>query len=46
VTLVVRDDQPQHARGSHVFEPGDEVVVLSDDADATALHRLFEVAAD
>jgi cell volume regulation protein A len=42
VTLVVRDDKPQQARGSHVFEPGDEVVVLSDDADATALHRLFE----
>jgi cell volume regulation protein A len=42
VTLVVRDDKPQQARGSHVFEPGDEVVVLSDDADAAALHRLFE----
>jgi cell volume regulation protein A len=42
VTLVVRDDKPQQARGSHVFAPGDEVVVLSDDADAAALHRLFE----
>jgi len=42
VTLVVRDDKPQHARGSHVFEAGDEVVVLSDDTDAAALHRLFE----
>ena len=46
VTLVVRDDKPQQARGSHVFEPGDEVVVLSDDTDAAALHRLFEVAAE
>jgi cell volume regulation protein A len=46
VTLVVRDDKPQHARGSHVFEPGDEVVVLSDDTDAAGLRRLFEVAAD
>jgi cell volume regulation protein A len=44
VTLVVRDDKPQHARGSHVFEPGDEVVVLSDDTDAAALHRLFETS--
>ena len=42
VTLVVRDDKPQQARGSHVFAPGDEVVVLSDDTDAAALHRLFE----
>jgi cell volume regulation protein A len=42
VTLIVRDDKPQQARGSHVFAPGDEVVVLSDDADAAALHRLFE----
>jgi cell volume regulation protein A len=42
VTLVVRDDKPQQARGSHVFAPGDEVVLLSDDTDAAALRRLFE----
>jgi cell volume regulation protein A len=42
VTFVVRDDKPRQARGSHVFEPGDEVVLLSEDADASALRRLFE----
>src|ERR687886_620348 len=31
VTLVVREDRPQQARGSHVFAPGDEVVLLSED---------------
>src|SRR5919204_3951823 len=36
VTLVVRDDTPRQARGSHVFAPGDEVVVISDESDATA----------
>jgi potassium/hydrogen antiporter len=46
VTLVVREDKPQQARGSHVFAPGDEVVVLSDDTDAAALHRLFEGVTD
>ena len=42
VTLVVRDDKPQQARGSHVFEPGDEVLLLTDREDATGLRRLFE----
>src|ERR671922_201243 len=46
VTLVVRDDMPRQARGSHVFAPGDEVVVISDESDATALRRLFEVAVE
>jgi cell volume regulation protein A len=46
VTLVVRDDTPRQARGSHVFAPGDEVVVMSDESDATALRRLFEVAVE
>ena len=46
VTLVVRDDTPRQARGSHVFAPGDEVVVISDESDATALRRLFEVAVE
>jgi potassium/hydrogen antiporter len=46
VTLVVRDDAPRQARGSHVFAPGDEVVVISDESDATALRRLFEVTVE
>jgi potassium/hydrogen antiporter len=46
VTLVVRDDRPQQARGSHVFQPGDEVVLLSEEADAAALRRLFEASAE
>jgi potassium/hydrogen antiporter len=46
VSMVVRDDEPRQARGSHVFEPGDEVLLLSDDADTAALRRLFETAAE
>jgi potassium/hydrogen antiporter len=46
VSLVVRDDEPRQARGSHVFEPGDEVVLLSDEADAGALRRLFEASSE
>ena len=42
VSLVVRDDEPRQARGSHVFAPGDEVLVLSEESDASALRRLFE----
>jgi potassium/hydrogen antiporter len=42
VSLVVRGDEPRQARGSHVFEAGDEVLLLSDDSDAPALRRLFE----
>jgi cell volume regulation protein A len=46
VSLVVRDDEPRQARGSHVFEPGDEVVLLSDEEDASKLRRLFEASAE
>jgi cell volume regulation protein A len=46
VSLVVRGDEPRQARGSHVFEPGDEVVLLSDDSHAAALRRLFEGSVD
>ena len=44
VSLVIRGDEPRQARGSHVFEPGDEVLLLSEDSDAGALRRLFEVS--
>ena len=44
VSLIVRNDEPRQARGSHVFEPGDEVLLLSDEAEAAALRRLFESA--
>jgi cell volume regulation protein A len=42
VSLIVRGDEPRQARGSHVFEAGDEVLLLTDREDATALRRLFE----
>ena len=42
VSLIVRGDEPRQARGSHVFAPGDEVLLLSDGEDAGALRRLFE----
>src|SRR5918912_2295048 len=46
VSLVVRNDEPRQARGSHVFAPGDEVLLLSEDSDAAALRRLFEASVD
>jgi cell volume regulation protein A len=46
VSLVVRNDEPRQARGSHVFEPGDEVLLLSEDSDAAALRRLFETSVE
>jgi cell volume regulation protein A len=42
VSLIIRGDEPQQARGSYVLEAGDEVLLLSDGADAAALRRLFE----
>jgi cell volume regulation protein A len=42
VSLIVRGDEPLQARGSHVFEAGDEVLLLTDREDATGLRRLFE----
>ena len=46
VSLVVRDDEPRQARGSHVFAPGDEVLVLSEESDVSALRRLFEASVE
>jgi cell volume regulation protein A len=42
VSLIVRGDEPRQARGSYVFEAGDEVLLLSDSEDTAALRRLFE----
>jgi cell volume regulation protein A len=42
VTLVVADGEARQARGSYVLEEGDELLVLSDEADAAGLRRLFE----
>ncbi|MDQ3822345.1 MAG: potassium/proton antiporter [Actinomycetota bacterium] len=42
ISFVVRGGQPRQARGSHVFEPGDEVLLLSESEDVGALRRLFE----
>jgi potassium/hydrogen antiporter len=42
VSLIVRGDEPRQARGSYVFEAGDEVLLLSDSDDTAALRRLFE----
>jgi potassium/hydrogen antiporter len=42
ISLVIRDGEPRQARGSHAFEPGDEVLVLTETSDASALRRLFE----
>src|SRR5207244_13274427 len=33
VSLIVRGDEPRHARGSHVFEAGDEGPLLADRED-------------
>jgi cell volume regulation protein A len=42
ISLVVRDGQAQQARGSFVFEEGDEILALADGRDVPALTRLFE----
>jgi cell volume regulation protein A len=41
ISLIVRDGQAHQARGSHVFQPGDELHVLTS-GDEVALQRLFE----
>jgi potassium/hydrogen antiporter len=41
ISLVVRDGQARQPRGSHVFQPGDEVHLLTS-GDEVALQRLFE----
>jgi cell volume regulation protein A len=42
ISLVIRDGEARHARGSHRFAPGDEVLVLTHATDRAALRRLFE----
>jgi cell volume regulation protein A len=42
VSLIVRDGEARQARGGHVFQPDDEVLLLSEAHDADALRRLFE----
>jgi cell volume regulation protein A len=42
ISLVIRGGEPRQARGSHTFEPGDEVLVLTETLDVPALRRLFE----
>jgi potassium/hydrogen antiporter len=42
ISLVVRDGEARQARGSHVLEPGDELLVLADARAFPALRRLFE----
>lgn len=44
ITLIVHDGQPTQARGSYVFEPGDEVLVLAEAEDSPRVKRLFEGA--
>jgi Trk K+ transport system NAD-binding subunit len=47
VSLVVRDGQARAPRGSFVFEPGDEVYVLSTPETAERLRRILaELAGD
>jgi cell volume regulation protein A len=41
IALVVRGGRTEPPRGSLVLEPGDEVVLLSDPGDETALRRVF-----
>ena len=42
VSLIVRDGEARQARGAHVFAAGDEVLLLSEAHDVSALRRLFE----
>jgi potassium/hydrogen antiporter len=42
ISLVIRDGAARRPRGAFVLEPGDELLVLADAQDVTALGRLFE----
>ena len=42
ISFVVRDGEARQARGSHVFEAGDEVLALTEQSDLPALRRLFD----
>ncbi len=44
ISLVIRDGEARQARGSYVFEPGDEVLVMTHLDDRSPLTRLFEEA--
>jgi cell volume regulation protein A len=46
VSLVVREGKAEQARGSHVLAAEDEVLVLSEAEDDSALRRLFEGSAE
>jgi cell volume regulation protein A len=42
IILVVREGEAVRAGGSTVLEPGDELLLLAEERDATHLRRLFE----
>jgi cell volume regulation protein A len=44
ISLVIRDGEARQARGSHRFEAGDEVLVMTHGDDRPPLGRLFEEA--
>jgi NhaP-type Na+/H+ and K+/H+ antiporter len=44
ISLIIRDGEPEQPRGGTVLEPGDELLVLTEDEDARGLRRLFEGA--
>nr|MBA3364467.1 potassium/proton antiporter [Actinomycetota bacterium] len=41
ISLVIQDGEPVQPRGSHVFQIGDEVLVLTEPEERSALRRLF-----
>jgi potassium/hydrogen antiporter len=44
ISMVIHEGRARQARGSYVFQPGDEVLALASDEDASALGRLFDGA--
>ena len=42
ISLIIREGEAKQPRGSSVLEPGDEVLVLTEAEDVTALRTLFE----
>ncbi len=44
ISLIIRDGEPEQPRGGTVLEPGDELLVLTEEEDARGLRRLFEGA--
>lgn len=41
ISLVIQDGEPVQPRGSYVFQIGDEVLVLTEPEERSALRRLF-----